>query len=465
MAVVVASAFAQTKGSKAAYSQPYALDLTMKATATGVPERSTSQIVRIEGAPWLRFHIAEYDLGPYSDVTFTSLLDGGKQRLDAKSLVDWRNNTAYFNGDAVMIELHVTDVESKEFVRFTGVTVGVRIPVTPPKRIRNNARAPETICGTNDDRVASNDSRVGRVNLLNVPGNTSNPFCTAWIVSNGALLTAGHCVDSDFNGTTDPNFLTSVVEFNVPASLPNGTTVFSNPNSQYPVGAVAGMGYDGPASALGRDWAVFSVGPNSNTGVLPHAVQSFFRMSSETPIPSTESVTVTGYGVDNTPVGTTGGENAQTRTLQTHSALFIGEIANGGDFALYYQVDTTSANSGSPVIWDNTGYTIGIHTNGGCTVTDGFNAGTSFEHDPLENALQNFPGPNGRYVDSMVYPNIGLAPRDGSVFRPFATVANGITATPTGGTLTIVPGTYTGGIVFDKAMTVRVPVGTATIGP
>ncbi len=50
------------------------------------------------------------------------------------------------------------------------------------------------------------------------------------MISNGRFLTAGHCVDfdPDQGGPLLPDGildLSGVVEFNVPASLPNGTTV------------------------------------------------------------------------------------------------------------------------------------------------------------------------------------------------------------------------------------------------
>jgi V8-like Glu-specific endopeptidase len=305
---------------------------------------------------------------------------------------------------------------------------------------------------------------VGRINALNDGVNTSNPFCTAWAISHGTFLTAGHCVDFDANGTVDAGFSNGVVEFNVPASQANGTTVFSNANDQYPIAGVA-WAYGGTSSPLGTDWGVSAVFANSNTGLFPHPSRGFYRVTDQIPAANTENVRITGYGLDNTPTGTTGGENAQTRTLQTHTGTYRGRTqANNGTYH-EYQVDTTGANSGSPIVWSNNPlFTIGIHTDGGCnsagTVS---NKGTGFGHDPLEAAIQNFWSQNSVYVDPAAYPNTPV--RDGTIFRPHTTLASGVNATPTAGNLFLTPGTYTGTTTMNRAMTIRAPAGTVTIIP
>lgn len=449
-----------------AYKQPYPFELKRPDKATPEAKESLTHILRVDGVQWLRLHVADYKLGNHGYITITSLRDGGVQRLDAKSLPDWRNNTAFFNGDAVKVELHIDKEPTDIYVRFKEITVGL-VPVPVPD-------SPETICGANDDRTAINDAPIGRINALNNGTNTSNPFCTAWAISNGAFLTAGHCVDADPDNTgpllpdgiVDAGFLASVVEFNVPASLANGTTVFSNPIDQYPINQVTGFEFAGTGMPLGRDWSIFSVSPNSNSGLLPHPSRGFYRMTDQLPTATTENVRVSGYGIDNTPAGTTGGFNAQHATLQSHTSTYQGQTqASGGTFHSYV-VDTTGGNSGSPIVWSNNPlHTIGIHTNGGCTSTGGSNVGTGFGHDQLENAVQNFWGANTIYVDSALYPNLAAGQRDGSIFRPHSTLGNGLNATPTGGNLVLTPNTYTGVTTFNRAMTIRAPAGTATIFP
>lgn len=107
---------------------------------------------------------------------------------------------------------------------------------------------------------------------------------------------------------------------------------------------------------------------------------------------------------------------------------------------------------------------IGIHTNGGCTASGGSNSGTSFEHDPLENALQNFHGGNTIYVDLL-----SLSPNEnGTIFSPFNTIQEGVNSTPNGGRLYIITGTYNGssGLNINRELTILPPSsGTIVINP
>jgi hypothetical protein len=85
-------------------------------------------------------------------------------------------------------------------------------------------------------------------------------------------------------------------------------------------------------------------------------------------------IRITGFGVD------TGTAN---QTNQTH----VGALSSITTSALSYTADTTGGNSGSPVIWENQGVAIGIHTHGGCTTSGGSNSGTSWNLAAPRNAL------------------------------------------------------------------------------
>ena len=97
----------------------------------------------------------------------------------------------------------------------------------------------EAICGSTDDRVASANPRAGRIMPVG---------CTGWLIDGGSLLSAGHCIGTDFQ----------TVEFNVPASLANGTTVAPPVRDQYRVVAGSIVSQNG---GVGNDWAVFQVLP------------------------------------------------------------------------------------------------------------------------------------------------------------------------------------------------------------
>lgn len=443
------------------HMEPYLLDTGVH---QGTQEEATlgfSEVVRIPGVPWMRLHISEYNLGVGSYITVTSLLDGERQRLDAKALDRWSDATAGFNGDAVTVELHVAPGDEDIFVRVAEVTVGEWIGDDSDVDVE----AVVSLCDGDDDRVASTDARVGRVRPVG---------CTAWLVSNGSVLTAGHCVDVDPDdlpgapcgpilpdGVLD---LTGRVEFNVPASFSDGTLRNSAVEDQFPIDLTSvvwdftGCSPTQPR-VLGRDWAVFEVFPN-DAGELAHERQGFFRMTRESPA-VLALARITGYGQDNVPGGTTGGFNAQNQTEQTDTGAYNGENSSGARRWHRYRADTMGGNSGGPIIWNSNGLTIGIHTNGGCNATGGSNSGTSFEHNPLENALQGFKGPNTVYVDQGM---LTLATADGTIFRPYPTVTQAIGVVLSGGIVSVVTGSYNETMTLDTRMTIQAPVGPVVIG-
>jgi len=93
----------------------------------------------------------------------------------------------------VELQLYVASLDNDVFLRMEEVTVGEWAP----------GEIPESQCGPLDDRVPSSDPAAGR--LLDIG-------CTAWIICDGRLVSAGHC-----SGT--PSLL-DMVEFNVPPHCP-----------------------------------------------------------------------------------------------------------------------------------------------------------------------------------------------------------------------------------------------------
>jgi hypothetical protein len=113
-------------------------------------------------------------------------------------------------------------------------------------------------------------------------------------------VTAGHCVDGQPDGVVDQGFLDTVVEFNVPPSLPNGASQPALPEDQFPV---TGIYVAWQFIGIGADWAVFHAGPNAN-GVTPQQAQGgFFRVSGAAESTIGQTMRVTGYGWDWTPGG------------------------------------------------------------------------------------------------------------------------------------------------------------------
>ncbi len=310
-------------------------------SAAGVSKMFSDE-VSVPGAPWLRLYFGAANLGDSSYLILTSLKDDAQQKLTAASLKKWQNSSAYFNGDGVRVELFVAAEDRDIFAFVDEVMVGEWL---------KNEDGIESICGTTDERIASDDSAIGRIVPIG---------CTGWIINNGLHLTAGHCLDGAGAQT---------LEFNVPPSLPSGTIQHPGPEDQYPMITTS---YNFTNGGTGNDWGVFEVTDNTNTGQQPIQVQgaSFTVVQDLTPA----TIRVTGYGVDGPAPNFGNGTRDETnQTQQTH----FGPNAGSSGTTMRYTVDTQGGNSGSPVIDDATGNAVGIHTHGGCTSAGGNNSGTS----------------------------------------------------------------------------------------
>jgi hypothetical protein len=301
----------------------------------GQPVMVFSGIVRVDGVPWIRLQFAEAHLDRGSYLQIRSLLDGGTQLLDATSLAEWQNTSAFFNGEAVEVQLFISGDDRDVFVRMEEVIVGEWAI----------GEIPESQCGPTDDRVPSSDPASGR--LLDIG-------CTAWIICDGRLVSAGHC-------SSTPSLL-DMVEFNVPPSMPNGTIVHPGPEDQYVVNTATTVFVNG---GVGNDWGVFEVFDNSVTGLSPIEAQGAHFELVQNLGPAT--IRITGFGVD-----FNNGDRNQAQ--QTHA----GPNAGSSGTTMRYQTDTEGGNSGSPVIDDATGTAVGVHTHGGCSTSgSGNNSGTS----------------------------------------------------------------------------------------
>lgn len=406
-------------------------------------------VVSVAGAGSMRIVVGDWNLGAHSRVILRSLLDGHTQRLNADTMPAWSAGSAYFNGDSVEVFLEVAPgdrgvyvVISDALVEWPGEPVG-----HGPER---------TICGSADNRVASSNPRVGRFPGGDPSGCQGGGGCTAWIFSNGAMLTAGHCGPGDG----------AVVQFNVPLSDSDGTLNHPGPEDQY---VVDGSTVVNANSGNMNDWSIFQVHPNSETGLLPVIAQgAFFRGSIDDVDPATTSIRITGFGFDDDPPGSCNWTETH-KAQQTHAGSYEGYVDNGLTERFHrYRADTRGANSGSPIIVNGTFLTLGIHTNGGCNGDNpetGSNRGPSFRNVALFVAVQGFLGPNARYADA----NHPATVEEGTLFRPFATLPAAFDDVPNNGTVFLVRGSYTAanGNAINyggKSVTLRAPSGPVVIG-
>ncbi len=303
----------------------------MEIKPDGSQSKSSSQIITEtiseKGATWLRLFLKDVNLGNKSTLTITSALDGATQTLTSKTIKDWKNTTAYFNGDKITIKLTVA--RGEDAIGFTINEVGVG----------ENDPGSKSQCGSTDDRVDSADNAIGRIVPIG---------CTGWIITNGRLVTAGHCVGSR----------AQLIEFNVPKSNPDRTIVHPGPEDQYPIGNFVTPYTNNPSQA--NDWAVFTASANSQTGQTPIQAQGkSFNVVQSAP---GNNITITGFGTD------TGVDN---QTQQIHT----GPLSSVTNTFVRYRTDTTGGNSGSPIIDAATGNAVGVHAYGGCSGSGGSNSG------------------------------------------------------------------------------------------
>lgn len=305
---------------------------------------AASHDVRIEGALWLRLQFDRTQLPAGATLRLTSLRDGARQHLNATTLAQWQNTSAYFNGPAVRVELLASGAGPAGEFGIVRVLAGKR------------QEMPESQCGPTDDRVAS--SKADRARLLDIG-------CTANLMRTGCFITAGHCLSTQS--------LVDVVEFNVPPSDADTSLNHPAPRDQYVPNVATRRFTNG---GTGNDWGVFTVFPNSETGLMPIDAQGHgLRLAREVPVAG-DSVRINGYGVD---------DGADNQTQQGS----VGPITavDTANTILRYQADTEGGNSGSAVL--SGGRVVAIHTHGGCTVGGGSNLGTLFTHTGFKQAYRD----------------------------------------------------------------------------
>lgn len=317
------------------------------------PQVVISFPVQAAGSSWLRLYFEEIDLagdvlaGTGAILRITSWADGDVQELNARHVMQWQNSTAYMNGDTVQVEVLAYPGTGNSRIKLSSVDAGIH-------------GAEESQCGANDDRMLSMDPRAAR--LLPIG-------CTGWLINDCShcFLTAGHCTGN-----------ISVIQFNVPLS--NGSGGLNNPPAadQYAFDPASLQSNGG--QGVGNDWGYFGTFPNPGTGLTAAQAQgAFYILGTPPPQTSGNDIRITGYGTDNTP-------STSNQVQQTH----VGPLVNLNGTTIGYVTDTTGGNSGSPVIHEQTGDAVGIHTHGGCSTNGtGNNWGTQSVHPGLQAALAN----------------------------------------------------------------------------
>mmetsp|Transcript_12461 Transcript_12461/g.26526 ORF Transcript_12461/g.26526 Transcript_12461/m.26526 type:complete len:760 (+) Transcript_12461:115-2394(+) len=297
-----------------------------------------------EGTPYIQLDLSQTFLSPSAKL-FLTAEGGGTQELDATTLAQGNGFSAIFDGSSVHVELRTPGNifrgnAATSRVVVTGITVGVC-----------EDDIAESICGLSDDRVLSHDVRQG------IMGG-----CTGWLIGEDVFIHAGHCGTP--SSSTRLNF-----------KYDNSANLAEN---QY---AVDISSYKSLSTGVGKDWGAGRLFPNSSTGkhagvaqgekcgIAPHDEcpegKGWYTVRTVPSTPAGNHIRITGYGTADT----------NSRWQKTHMDDLVTVATNH----LKYIPDTTGGNSGSPVIHEETGHAIGVHTHGGCGETGGSNTGTRID--------------------------------------------------------------------------------------
>ncbi len=261
----------------------------LKAPAGTEAQKVYESVIYVEGAYAMRLYFEEAHLSAGSWIEVRSLYDNEVQRLDPDQLVLWRNSTAFFNGNALLLMVYCApESQARVVIRKIWIDRG------HPNDGDFHPAEGCTQCGTSTCGLCSERRPACRRwtgecweangNCHQWSGRMSPIGCTASVVSRAScIISAGHCLHL----TGDP--LDYVIQFNVPASLPNCASQHPPVADQFP--PVQQIYYYGS-----HDWAVIVPGPNS-LGQLPYErYQQLRRPVPYDDVVEGQAVAVYGYG-------------------------------------------------------------------------------------------------------------------------------------------------------------------------
>ena len=160
---------------------PVQMDSGFVFNSTATRATAFNTVVRIPDATWLRlqFDVAILGESPGAPTVLriTSRADGAVQNHTTLTLQQWSNTSAYFNGDAVEIEIIADPEAGASQLQISQILAG------PPGAGGNDGGISSSICGPTDDRLPSGDPRACRATPVG---------CTAWMISDfsNCFLTA-----------------------------------------------------------------------------------------------------------------------------------------------------------------------------------------------------------------------------------------------------------------------------------
>lgn len=306
----------------------FSLDSGARINAGSAFETVFAQEIAIPQAAWLRLYFGDVRLEGASFIRMSALHDGEQQSLSAGGLAQWSYGSAYFNGDAVLLEL----------VAAPGTANRITLTRLAYEETPGDAgtRGDPGICGicSADDRTPSNEDWACRLMPIG---------CSASVYSTqSCLVSAGHCAQDGL-----------VAQFRVPASLPDCSVVQPPVSDQFPV-----LGFDAQATAVGADWSVMTTGTND---LGQTAFERYGQLRRIAPVLATagDPVSIAAFAMDTTCT--------RSRTQQRSTGAIQGRAATYYTF----NADAQVGSSGAGVMKDGRIVAVVTHCSPNCP-----NAGT-----------------------------------------------------------------------------------------
>ena len=284
---------------------------------------------------WIQIHFINTTLNSGSFIEIYNPTDENIFTITGNRLIEGEYTTMHFNGHTVDVRLYIAPGDP-------GSTINIDYLIVSDPFVYSD----DPVCLT-DNRVAYVHNAIGRIH-------TPESIGTAWIASNGLIITAGHLFDN-------PSNRKGWIYFNVPNSTSEGGSQYPSAEKAYEFINIITYGGNSPES----DYATLQVLPNTETGLYPadnSAQGTSINLTNEylTNIP----VKVAGYGEAAGPLNF---------TLQSSSGTYL-----RNNNPLEYTCFVIRGVSGGPVLKMD-GKAMGVHSWLYCLTNREANVGTGFK--------------------------------------------------------------------------------------
>lgn len=408
------------------------VDSGSRDNATDAPAVVFSHLVEVEGAPWLRLMFDRAELPHGSLVLVTNLLDGDWMPLTAKTMSEWQNTTAYFNGSRLKVELIAGAHTTSNRIVMSRAMAGNVCPDVP-----RPGDPTADVCSATDPRIRAIRTDIAR--LLNVriplppaPGDLpTNPLragiCTGWITdapvagtTNYVMLSAGHCfapygssLNPVFPDPGHPGTRMTVAQFEeIPDTLLTCQVQHPLVRKQFAVMQNL-VRYQDDALCDRRDWAAFVCYPNPQTGNTVFDEQQSFIPRDTGPVNVGLNVAALGYGaagpgpsfcscVENSAASA----KSYTQKIDPRISRVVTAAPSGINWLILHNAAICGGDSGGPLLRTVGGGAIGINTAAGCIGTQPETCTVHITFGPLVAAINQLAaGVTAPQNDTCVFPS------------------------------------------------------------